>query len=103
MKRLIALILPFVLMLSTVSCGQNVSGEHGEEMTGQKEVARIARYDRYLPDDYAWFDYGTVAVGFDDLVFGGRTEGAYFPLLWQDETNGTFGFAAYVVMFQKQV
>lgn len=95
-KRITALILMFAVILTTVSCGQNTAEEEEKEMTGQKEVSRIARYDSELPGDYGWFDYEASALAYDKLLFGEQAEGAYFPLLWQDTTHDTFGFAAYV-------
>lgn len=96
MKRAIALVMTLLLMISATACGLDDSGKNKEEMTGQKEVARITRYASEIPEDYSWFDYGAAALSYDRLVFGGQAEGAYFPLMWQDETYDTFGFAAYV-------
>ena len=96
MKKVTAIILVITMMMTMVSCGQSAQEEDEREMTGQKEVSRIARYNDELPDNYRWFDYEAAALAFDELVFGEQAEGAYFPLLWQDMTNDTFGFAAYV-------
>lgn len=96
MRRIIACILTVILAFSAVSCGRGETKGDMVEMTGQKEVSRIARYKSVLPENYRQFDYKAAAVSYDALVFGGQTEGAYFPLLWKDETYDTFGFAAYV-------
>lgn len=96
MKRITACILIVILAVTAVACGRGETKEDGGEMTGQKEVARIARYSSEFPANYKQFDYMAAAMAYDALVFGGQTEGAYFPLLWQDETYDTFGFAAYV-------
>lgn len=95
MKKTAACILIVILALSAVSCGRGET-KGDREMTGQKEVSRIARYQSGLPEHYRQFDYRAAAAAYDALVFGGETGGAYLPLLWQDETNDTFGFAAYV-------
>ncbi len=96
MKKITAMILAFTIMMTAGACGQSASNEEGREMTGQKEVLRIARYGSGMPEDYRWFDYEAAALAYDDLVFGEQSGAAYFPLLWQDSTNDTFGFAAYV-------
>ncbi len=96
MKKVTAIILAFTMMITAVSCGKSAQEEDGKEMTGQKEVSRIARYGSEVPDDYGWFDYKSAALAYDALVFDEQAEGAYLPLLWQDTTYDTFGFAAYV-------
>lgn len=96
MKRITVCFVIAALLMSTVSCSRNTVEESGAEMTGQKEVPRIARYENRIPDGYEWFDYEAAALAYDSLVFGGMTEGPYLPLFWQDQTNDTFGFAAYV-------
>lgn len=76
------------------SCGQD--REEEMEINGQKDVTRITRYGSGIPDNYMWFDYKEAACAYDRLLFGEQPEGPYFPLLWQDATHDTFGFAAYV-------
>lgn len=96
MKRALAWILIFLLLFVTAACGKEDQGRGGQAMAGQKEIARIGRYEEEIPADYAWFDYKASALAFDGLVFGKNTQGKYLPLIWQDGTNDTFGFAAYV-------
>ncbi len=96
MKKWTAIILAFAMMMTCISCGQRAQEEDGKEMNGQKEVSRIARYASELPDNYQWFDYEAAALAYDRLLFGEPGEGVYFPLMWQDTTHDTFGFAAYV-------
>lgn len=96
MKKATAIILAVTMMMTTISCGQGPQEYDGKEMNGQKDVARIVRYGSEIPDDYGWFDYEAAARAYDGLVFGHQAEGAYLPLLWQDMTYDTFGFAAYV-------
>lgn len=96
MKKLIAVILSLTLGLSVASCGRQSQEEMEKWMTTQKEVGRISRYESIIPKDYEWFDYKETALTFDTLLFEGTKEGAYLPLMWQDETNDTFAFAAYV-------
>ena len=95
MKKVTAIILIFTMMMTMISCGQSAQEEDEREMNGQKEVSRIARYDSKLPDNYRWFDYKAAALAYDELIFGEQAEGVYFPLMWQDMTHDTFGFAAY--------
>ncbi|MCM1189596.1 MAG: hypothetical protein NC541_09900 [bacterium] len=95
MRRILACFLIMALAAALVSCGSGAP-EEGGAATGQKEVPRIARYEKKLPDGYKQFDYRAAALSYDSLVFGGRSEGAYLPLLWEDKTHDTFGFAAYV-------
>lgn len=96
MKKLTALLLILTLVVPVAACGRTPLKETEENMTEQKEVGRIARYDSEVPPNYEWFDYRKTALGFDQLLFGEQPEGMYFPLTWQDETNGTYAFAAYV-------
>lgn len=96
MKKVTAIILAFIIMMTYVSCGQRAQEEDGGDMGGQKEVSRIARYADGVPDNYGWFDYEDAALAYDKLLFEEQAEGAYFPLMWRDMTHDTFGFAAYV-------
>lgn len=96
MKKATAIILAFTIMIATTSCAESARGEDGRDMTGQKEVSRIARYDSEIPDHYRQFDYEAAALAYDELLFGEQQEGAYFPLMWKDVTHDTFGIAAYV-------
>lgn len=98
MKKIILFILTLGLAASSVSCGRTSSeNKDGQaEPTSQKEVSRIARYDSEIPDHYAFFDYRASALAYDELVFNAQAQGPYLPLLWQDSSNKTFGFAAYV-------
>lgn len=96
MKRLTVLLLVFCLLLQTFGCA-NVSSDGTEKnITGQKEVTRINRYDSVIPENYKWFDYKEKALLYDNIVFNEDAMGTYLPLIWQDEANSTFGFAAYV-------
>lgn len=94
MKRLTALVLIFALMAVMISCGKDTQAEVNTR--GQKVVPRIARYSSEMPEDYGLYDYEAAALAYDELLFGKQPEGAFFPLRWQDDTNRTFGFAAYV-------
>lgn len=96
MKKVTAIILAFTIMIMFVSCGQRAQEEDEREMTGQKQVPRIARYASELPANFGWFDYEAAALAYDKLLFEEQGDGAYFPLMWQDTTHETFGFAAYV-------
>ncbi len=96
MKKATAIILAFTIMIATTSCAESARGEDGRDMTGQKEVSRIARYDSEIPDHYRQFDYEAAALAYDELLFGEQQEGVYFPLMWKDVTHDTFGIAAYV-------
>ena len=96
MKKYISIICIIATLISTTSCGRNLSRETEKKMTTQKEVARIAQYDNEIPDDYEWFDYRETALAYDSLVFDESLKGPYLPLIWSDKTNDTFGFAAYV-------
>lgn len=100
MKKITAILLILIMTVSAVSCGRDTAENTMENMTGQKEAARIARYETEVPGDYAWFDYTAAALAYDSLLFGKGTEEnldiPFTPLLWKDETNSTFGFAAYV-------
>lgn len=96
MKKITVLLLVFCLLLQTVGCAKLKEGGSGKNITGQKEVARINRYDNVIPENYKWFDYKEKALLYDKIVFDEDALGAYLPLIWQDKTNSTFGFAAYV-------
>lgn len=96
MKKATAIILVFIMLITTTSCTGSAQGEDESKMSGQKEVSRIARYDSGVPDHYRKFDYKAAALAYDELLFGEQAEGVYFPLMWQDMTHNTFGFAAYV-------
>lgn len=96
MKKITAIVLTFIFMMSAAACGRQPSGTAEEKMTTQKEIARISRYESIIPPAYEWFDYREAALAFDSLVFDSKAKGSFLPLIWQDETNGTFAFAAYV-------
>lgn len=96
MKKVIVILCMIAMVIPVAACGRKPLKETEKNMTTQKEVARIARYDSEIPQDYAWFDYRKKAVEFDSLVFDENLQGTYLPLMWQDQTNNTFGFAAYV-------
>lgn len=95
-KKIIAIICIITSLISVTACDRNPLQETQDDMTTQKEVTRISQYDSEIPHDYAWFDYREAALAYDTLVFDESLEGTYLPLIWQDETNDTFGFAAYV-------
>ncbi len=96
MKKVIAILCIIAMVIPVVACGRKPLKETEKNMKTQKEVARIDRYESRIPQDYAWFDYREKAVKFDSLVFDRSLKGTYLPLMWEDQTNRTFGFAAYV-------
>lgn len=96
MKRITAIILTMIFMVSAAACGRQLPETTGKTMTTQKEVSRISRFDNVIPPAYEWFNYKEASLAFDALVFDNKEEGVFLPLLWQDETNDTFAFAAYV-------
>lgn len=96
MKKVIVLLLIFCMLLQTFGCAHVNSDETVKNITGQKEVPRINRYDSVIPENYKWFDYKQKALLYDNIVFDENASGTYLPLIWQDEANRTFGFAAYV-------
>lgn len=94
MKKILSVILMISLLLPATACGR--IGETEMNMTGQKSIDRVSRYESILPKDYAWFDYEKRAAMFDDFVYDETLSGTYLPLIWQDETYDTFGIPAYV-------
>ncbi|MED9902915.1 MAG: hypothetical protein UFG06_01890 [Lachnospiraceae bacterium] len=94
MKKIVSVLLIISLMLPATACGRG--GETEKNMTGQKNIDRIGRYESVLPREYAWFDYEERAALFDTMVFDETLSGTYLPLIWQDETYDTFGITAYV-------
>jgi len=91
-KRFAATLLAAVVMLTT-ACQSPVKKDPG---TSQTELSRIKKFKEFSLDSFEYFDYASVAIKFDKLVFDEACEGKYLPLIWQDETYDTFGMAAYV-------
>jgi len=96
MRRITVLLLVLCLIFQATGCAKVNSGSPEKNITGQKEIARINRYDSVIPKNYKWFDYKEKALLYDNIVFDEDASGPYLPLIWQDKTNSTFGFAAYV-------
>jgi hypothetical protein len=96
MKKITVLLLVLCLLLQTIGCAKVNSGGPVKNITGQKEIARINRYDSAVPENYKWFNYKEKALLYDNIIFDEDASGPYLPLIWRDKTNSTFGFAAYV-------
>ena len=72
MKKVTAIILVITMMMTMVSCGQSAQEEDEREMTGQKEVSRIARYNDELPDNYRWLTMRPRRLPSMNLYLGNR-------------------------------
>ena len=93
MKKITVLLLVLCLLLQTIGCAKVNSGGPVKNITGQKEIARINRYDSAVPENYKWFNYKEKALLYDNIIFDEDASGPYLPLIWRDKTNSTFGFA----------
>ena len=85
-------------MLMLMACLSSLGGaEQGGGAVGpEKSFIKMLSYHAAVPARYQYTDYKAIAGLFDLLVFDLGATGNFLPLIWEDQTHGSFGLPAYV-------
>ncbi|MGL4374556.1 MAG: hypothetical protein ACRCS6_12255, partial [Turicibacter sp.] len=95
-KKLLPVLLIVVIILIMATFYRKESVTVSGEGTFMKEFTRVGLYQSNIPSDYELINYKERAIGYDQLVFDETKSGQFLPLIWNDETYGSFGLPAYV-------
>lgn len=90
MKKILTFTMVALIFLSATACSNTNKMIEGEFQKG------ITKVDRFSDNNIDIIDFKQRALNYDQLVFDYNSTGTYFPLMWEDNTNDSFGISAYV-------
>lgn len=94
-KRIICGFFVAIILIMATSCLVKIKRKDCVNVF-YKRIARTSSYAQSMPENYKYLDYASLAREYDALIFGVASPNRILPLIWEDQTNQTFGIPAYV-------